>query len=163
MFAYHFGLAFVLYAKNTQNYREYRVTYATVYLNEAANGHSMPVKRGVNFVMVGRTDLSNSDNQNCDGGGLVCAFARVCVRVCARACMRACVRDVFAKNDNNISPRLIMIIIKIIFLYFIEIAHTDDVPLTDTRLVRLIVPMEKKTTNVLLLQLMLLLSPMLAL
>ena len=58
---------------------------------------------------------------------------RVCMRV--RACMRACVRDVFAIYDNNTLPRLIMIIIKILFLYFIEIAHTNDFPSTGTRLV----------------------------
>ena len=46
--------------------------------------------------------------------------------------------DVFAIYDNNILPRLIMIIIKIIFLYFIEIAHTDDFPSTSTRLAKLI-------------------------
>ena len=40
--------------------------------------------------------------------------------------------------DNNILPRLIMIMIKIIFLYFIEIAHTDDSPSTGTRLVLII-------------------------
>ena len=70
-FVSHFGLEFYLYAKNTQNCREYRVAYATVYLNEAATGHSSPVehaKRGVNFVMVGRTDPSNSDHLNGDGG-----------------------------------------------------------------------------------------------
>ena len=85
--------------------------------------------------MVGCTDPSNSDNQNVDGGGLLCACARVCVcaRVCA--CVRACVRDVFAIYDNNILPRPIMIMITIIFLYFIEIAHTDDLPSTGTRLV----------------------------
>ena len=49
--------------------------------------------------------------------------------------MNACVRDVFAIYDNNISPRLIMIIIKIIILYFIQIRHTDDFPSTGTRLV----------------------------
>ena len=45
-----------------------------------------------------------------------------------RACSRvfACVRDVFAIYDNDILPRLIMIIIKIIILYFIQIRHTDD-------------------------------------
>ena len=32
-----------------------------------------------------------------------------------------------------------MIIIKIIFLYFIEIAHTDDFPSTGTRLVIIII------------------------
>ena len=52
-----------------------------------------------------------------------------------RACVRACVRDVFAIYDNNILPRLIMIIIKIIFLNLIEIAHTDNFPPTGTRLV----------------------------
>ena len=42
--------------------------------------------------------------------------------------MHACVceRDVFAIDDNNILLRLIMIIIKIIFLDLIDIAHTDD-------------------------------------
>ena len=52
-----------------------------------------------------------------------------------RACVCAYVRDVFAIYNNNILPRLIMIIIKIIFLYFIEITHTDDFPSTGTRLV----------------------------
>ena len=85
-------------------------------------------KSGVNFVMVGRTDPSNSDNQNGDGGGLLCARVCVCVHVCVCAFVRACVRDVFAIYDNNILPRLIMIMIEIIFLYFIEIAHTDDFP-----------------------------------
>ena len=45
---------------------------------------------------------------------------------CARACVHACVRHVFAIYDNDILPRLIMIIIKIIILYFIQIRHTDD-------------------------------------
>ena len=55
----------------------------------------------------------------------VCAVrAHVCVRVLA------CVRDVFAIYDRNILPRLIMIIIKIMFLYFVEIAHNDDFPST---------------------------------
>ena len=59
--------------------------------------------------------------------------APVCVRV--RACMhaRACLRDVFAIYDNNISPRLRMIIIKISILYFIQIRHADDFPSTGTR------------------------------
>ena len=102
-------------------------------------------KVGINFFMVGRTDPSNNDNQNSDGGGLVCACARVPVCVCAgmcagvRACVRACNRDVFAIYDNNILPRLIMIIFKIVFLYFIEIAHTDDFPWTGTRLVMIII------------------------
>ena len=53
------------------------------------------------------------------------------VRMRARACMR----DAFAIYDNNILPRLIMKIIKIIILYFIQIRHTDDFPSTGTRLV----------------------------
>ena len=48
------------------------------------------------------------------------------VSVCTLACVHACVRDVFAIYDNDIVPRLIMIIIKIIILYFIQIRHTDD-------------------------------------
>ena len=56
------------------------------------------------------------------------AFVRACVRACMRSCVRACVRDVFAIYDNDILPRLIMIIIKIIILYFIQIRHTDDFP-----------------------------------
>ena len=44
-------------------------------------------KGGVNFVMVGRTDPSNS--QNGDGDMLVCGRARVCV--CARAWVHVCV------------------------------------------------------------------------
>ena len=66
----------------------------------------------------------------------MCACARVCVRECVCACVRACVRDVFAIYGNNILPRLIMIIIKIIFRYFIDIAHTDDFPSAGTRLVQ---------------------------
>ena len=87
--------------------------------------------------MVGRTDPSNSDNQNGDCGGLVRPCARVCVCVCELACVRACVRDVFAIYDDNILPMLIMIIIKIMFLYFIEITHTHDFPSTGTRIVSL--------------------------
>ena len=65
--------------------------------------------------LIGRTDTANSDGR----GG-------VRVRVCVRAFVRACVRDVFAIYDNYILPRPIMIIIKVIILYFIQIRHTDD-------------------------------------
>ena len=46
---------------------------------------------GVNFVIVGRTDPSDSDNQNDNGGGLVCVRECVCVRACVCVCafMRA--------------------------------------------------------------------------
>ena len=46
-----------------------------------------------------------------------------------RSSVHAYVRDVFAIYDDNILPRLIMII-KIIILYFIQIRHTDDFPST---------------------------------
>ena len=54
-------------------------------------------------------------------------------RLCAR--MSACLRDVFAIYDNNISPRLIMTIIKIGIRYFKQITHSDDFPLTGIQLV----------------------------
>ena len=47
-----------------------------------------------------------------------------------RTSVHASVHDVFAIDDGNILPRLIMIIIKIIILYFIQIRHTDDFPST---------------------------------
>ena len=64
-----------------------------------------------------------------------------CVRICAHACacVRACMRDVFAIYDSNILPRLIMIMIKIIILYFTQIRHGDDFPSMGSRLVIIIV------------------------
>ena len=53
-------------------------------------------------------------------------------RWCMCACAHVCIRDVFAIHDNDIWPRLIMIII---ILYFIQIGHTDDFASTGTRLV----------------------------
>ena len=54
-------------------------------------------------------------------GGDVREYVRVraFVRVW-RACVRACVRDVFAIYDNNILPKPIMIIIKIISYIYIS-------------------------------------------
>ena len=76
-----------LYAKNTQNYSEYRVAYVTVYLNEAPTGLSSPegqAKRGRHGWA--HTDPSNSGNLDGDGGEVgVCAS--VCVCVCVHACM----------------------------------------------------------------------------
>ena len=57
-----------------------------------------------------------------------CVGVCVCASVCVRTSVHACVRDVFAIYDDNILSRLIMIIIKIIILYFIQIRHTDDFP-----------------------------------
>ena len=52
----------------------------------------------------------------------------VCASVCVCTSVHACVRDVFAIYGYNILSRLIMIIIKIIILYFIQIRRTDDFP-----------------------------------
>ena len=53
----------------------------------------------------------------------------VTAAVCVCVCMRASVRDVFAIYDKNIFAND-NLIIKIIILYFIQIRHTDDFPLT---------------------------------
>ena len=58
---------------------------------------------------LGTTDPSKSDN-----------LKATAVGGCVLVGVRACVRDVFAMYDNNIRPRLIMVIIKIIILYFIQ-------------------------------------------
>ena len=93
---------------------------ASVYFNESPIGHCLAsVGKGApnhDGVMVGRTETAT----------VVCGGVRV--RECARAYVCACVRDVFAIYDDNILSRLIMIIIKIIILYFIQIRHTDDFP-----------------------------------
>ena len=52
----------------------------------------------------------------------------MCASVRVRMSVHACVRDVFAIYDDNILPRLTMIKINIIILYFIQIRHTDDFP-----------------------------------
>ena len=58
-----------------------------------------------------------------------CARVRASVRECGvRTSVLACVRDVFAIYDDNILSRLLLIIIKIIILYVIQIRHTDDFP-----------------------------------
>ena len=83
----------------------------------------------------GPSRLAGTDPSNSDTATAVCVGGGVCVRTSVRACVHACVRDVFAIHDNNIWPRLIMIIIRNIILYFIQIRHTDDFPSTGTRLV----------------------------
>ena len=77
-FASQFGLAIFLYAKNTQNYREYCVAYATVYLNDRST-------------QTHRTATSWTAMGGC-----------VHVRLCACACVCACVRGVFVIYDNII-------------------------------------------------------------
>ena len=73
--------------------------------------------------MVGRTETANSDGR---GWGCACSGAPVRASVRVRTSVHACVRVVFAIYDDNFLFRLIMIIIKIIILYFIQIRHTDD-------------------------------------
>ena len=108
-FASQFGLEFVLYAKKPPNISLIQSRLRVVHFNGSPTGHclaSVESSAPNHGVMVG-----------------VCVFASA--SVCARACGHACVRDVFAIYDNDILPRLIMIIIKIIILYFIQIRHTD--------------------------------------
>ena len=61
-------------------------------MNQSFTLSVMLQAHGINFVMVGHTNPSNSDKQNGDGCGLVCACVCACVRACVRACLRACVR-----------------------------------------------------------------------
>ena len=113
-FTSQFGLAFFYMRKTSKTSLKSGRQHVCLY-EWPATGIVWPAsKTGV----LGRTDTANSD-----GRGWVCA------------CVRACVRNVFAIYGNDILPRLIMIIIKIIILYFIQIRHTDDFPSTGTRLV----------------------------
>ena len=110
-FASQFGLAIVLYAKNTQNIGETGSTARVlIWMKQrpAIDSQRNRRKRSLTPSRSGATDPSNSDNMNGDGG--------VCLCVCARACARvfACVYDLLAIYDNTIWPRLILIIINII-------------------------------------------------
>ena len=117
-----------------------RVASACVYLNDPATGHECQRNRrkgGVNSVTLGRHPPIEPERRRrwvCARAG-VRACARACVCACAHA--RACLRDVFTIYDNDISPRLIMIILKIIILYVIQIRHTDEFPSTGTWLVQI--------------------------
>ena len=63
------------------------------------------MNEGVNFVTLGHHRLIEPERRR------RCVDVRVCVHAGASVCASACVRDVFAIYDNNISHRLIMIII----------------------------------------------------
>ena len=65
-FASQFGLAVFLYAKNTQNYCEYRVAHTNVYLNEAATAYCLPVTVGRSPA----TTYMNGDNNDHSGARL---------------------------------------------------------------------------------------------
>ena len=121
-FASQFSLAIFFYAKNSPNYREYRLAGALfISMNRRSAIVSPTSKRGHPTMTPSWLDAPRQQRR------------RSWVGLCVRASV--CVRDVFAIYDNNILPRLIMIIIKIIFQYLIEIAQTDDFPSTGTRLV----------------------------
>ena len=74
----------IFYTRKTPKLSRIPSRPRVVYLNEAPTGHCLAniEKGGVNSVMDGRTDPSNSD-----GGGGGCVCARVCA--CARACVHA--------------------------------------------------------------------------
>ena len=111
-FASQFCLEFVLYAKKNPNLSLIQSRPHVVYFNGSPTGHCLAsVESGApnHGVMGGRTDTA--------GAGVgVCVFASVSV------CARACVRHVFAIYDNDILPRLIMIIIK----NYYPIFHTNQ-------------------------------------
>ena len=125
-FASQFGLEFVLYAEKNQTYCEYRVARMLFISMDHRPAIVSPASKAVRPTMTPSWLGAPKQRTATVVGGVL-----VCVSVC--------VHDVFAIYDNNILPRLIMIMIKIIFLYFIEIAHTDDFPSTVTRLVSIII------------------------
>ena len=119
-FASQFGLEFVLYAKKNPNLSLIQSRPHVVYFNGSPTGHCLAsVESGApnHDGLIGRTDTANSDGRGWGWGWGWDVRVRECERVCARACMHACVREVFAIYDNdNIIPKLIMIIIKISIL-----------------------------------------------
>ena len=113
-----------LYAKNIKNLWEIgwvAHVFISMTLLPAMNANGAV---GHGWSQMNSANLYGGGDGGGDGGVCVCAWE--------------CVRDVFAIYDNNIWPRLIlviMIIIKISILYFIQVRHTDDFPSTGTRLV----------------------------
>ena len=84
--ASQFGLEIFLWAKNTQNYRQYGVDRPTVYLNEAATEHCLASveKAALTPSWLGAIEQRQPE------------WRLRWVGVCA------CVRDVYAIYDNNI-------------------------------------------------------------
>ena len=120
--ASQFGLAIFVYAKNTQNYPLVAWGTGEMGVNSDMFGCHRPIEQR-------QHERRRRWVYACARvGARVCALVCMCVRAYMRACVHACVRNVFVIYDNNIWPRLIMIIIKIIILYFIQITHTDDSP-----------------------------------
>ena len=125
-FASQFGLDFFIREKHPKTIMntECPSRSCNCYLNEAATGHCLAsVEMGaLTSLFLTTTDHRTATTWMAVGG---------CV------CVHECVCDVFAIYNNNIWPRLKMIIIQIIILYFIQIAHTDDFPSKGTQLVLL--------------------------
>ena len=114
-----FGLAFYLYAKNFQNLWEIGWLVRLFISMSRRSAIVSPASERVSVMVWAHR---NSEQRWSCVGVCVCANVRV------RTSVHAYVRDVFAIYDDNILSRLIMIIIKIIILYFIQIRHTDYFP-----------------------------------
>ena len=108
-FASQFGLAIFVFAMNAQNFGKPDRPRMCLF-EWSSDAHCRQWNRPSRL---GATNPSHSANLN---GSAVCVRARV----------RACVRDVFSIYDNNIWPRLIMIIIKIIILLLSYISYKSD-------------------------------------
>ena len=92
-YASQFDLDFFLY---DNNYREYRVSFATVYWNEAPTGHlspAEPAKLG-RYLRHGWAHPPIEQRQH--ERRRRCVGVSACVLVCMCVCMRACVRDGYA-------------------------------------------------------------------
>ena len=87
-FACQFGLAFFLYAKNTQNLGGNRAASASVYFN--GQRPAIVTSGAGRHGWLARTDPSDSDTAVCVWGVCVHAFARVHAHSCA--CVSSCVR-----------------------------------------------------------------------
>ena len=128
---------FFVYAKNIQNYRDYRPPCTRDCLFQWSTDRPFMAsgtgeKRA--YLRHGWAHIAHVTATTwmvTAVGWRDCARARVCACVCGevRTCVRAwCVCRI--DHDNIIWPRLIMIIIKTVILYLIQITHTDDFPST---------------------------------
>ena len=85
-FASQLGLDIFVYAKNTQNYREYRIAHTTVYLNGAATAFNSGEKGALTLSWLGALTHRTATTR-------MAMVVGWCVRrcVCARVCVHACV------------------------------------------------------------------------
>ena len=136
-FSSQFGLA-TLDTPKTHTTSGNRIALACIYLNEAATPIVASATGRHGWLQPSHSTTLTWNDRRCVCM-CVCVFVCVCacVRVCVCACVRACARACLMCFQYTIIvwPRLIMLIIKIIILYFIQIGHFDDFPSTGTRLV----------------------------